>query len=650
MIWLVIASMIAVNGFGYWDVITYAEKAPLTDIAGSYSHNEITALVEAGIMTGYGDGSFKPASSITRAEFSAVIAKLLGLQEMPDKAAVFTDVDTSAWYIGYVGALSNAGIINGTAPGIFDPQASITREELAALFVRALGLEEIALKLPLEETYADSEFVSDWAKPYTALANRIGLIRGIIDRDGTMTIQPKEKAQRQAAARLAYEFMTNHEVYFNEAQRLMQLPASPSPEPSAAPSASPSSEPTATPSATPAPTWAPSPTATPVPTRTPSPTATPTISPTPTPTPTPIPTPQPPTGLIAASGDTVVTLTWEASAAALFYTVYQSTVSGTAFEEAATHVTATTATLTGLSNGTPYYFVVRAVNAGGESEFSAETSATPQVAAPVAPVLNEAVSGDMQVTLSWTAVPKATSYIVYYSIIQGTQYVEVARNITSTTATITELANGRTYYFVVRAVNAGGESSYSNSLSAAPVLPPPDTPANIRVTNGYQQATVQWNASARAARYNVYMSTVSGSEYSLVASNVAGTNYTVTNLTSGIPYYIVVRAINTAGESAPSAEANAMSYLEAPRGNSHYNYVSDMMLFWSKPANATRVKVFWSTTSDGPYTEYLPQYSFNTSVAFRPVVNGTTYYIKYIAVYPDGESDFSSVYTAPYYY
>jgi hypothetical protein len=83
-----------------------------------------------------------------------------------------------------------------------------------------------------------------------------------------------------------------------------------------------------------------------------------------------------PTGLTASAGNTQVSLTWSASSGATSYHVKRGTTSGGPYTQVAAPTT-NTYTDTGLTNGTPYYYVVSAVNEGGESGNSSEASATP---------------------------------------------------------------------------------------------------------------------------------------------------------------------------------------------------------------------------------------------------------------------------------
>lgn len=101
-------------------------------------------------------------------------------------------------------------------------------------------------------------------------------------------------------------------------------------------------------------------------------------------TPAANPPPAAPTGVVATAGNHSVTLTWTAVANATSYDVYYATTSGVG-PTTGTQVAgvASPATVTGLVNGTPYYFVVTALNANGESTASAEVTATPAAAAYV---------------------------------------------------------------------------------------------------------------------------------------------------------------------------------------------------------------------------------------------------------------------------
>jgi Fibronectin type III domain len=178
--------------------------------------------------------------------------------------------------------------------------------------------------------------------------------------------------------------------------------------------------------------------------------------------------PPAPTGLAATPGNTQVALVWNASAGATSYRVKRATVSGGPYITIASP-TSTTYTNTGLTNGTTYYYVVSAVNAGGESVNSAQVSATPQLPPPPPPKPSglNATPGNAQVVLTWTASSGATSYRVKRATVSGGPYTVIASPMTNS-YTNTGLTNGTTYYYVVSAVNAGGESANSDQKSATP--------------------------------------------------------------------------------------------------------------------------------------------------------------------------------------
>lgn len=94
--------------------------------------------------------------------------------------------------------------------------------------------------------------------------------------------------------------------------------------------------------------------------------------------------PQPPaapTDVTATPGDGQVTVSWSAVTGAIAYKVYYGTTSD-AYTQSVSDITSTSTTVTGLTNGTLYYFAVTAIGTGGESDTSAEVSATPQAPPP----------------------------------------------------------------------------------------------------------------------------------------------------------------------------------------------------------------------------------------------------------------------------
>ena len=111
---------------------------------------------------------------------------------------------------------------------------------------------------------------------------------------------------------------------------------------------------------------------------------------------------------------------------------------------------------------------------------------------------------------------------------------------------------------MVSAVNASGESVYSSEANATPTggVQTPPTPLGLIATAGNAQVVLSWLSSSGATSYTVKRSTTSGGPYTQIA-NPTATTYTDTGLTNGTPYYYVVSAANSAGESANSAQVSA---------------------------------------------------------------------------------------------
>jgi len=270
----------------------------------------------------------------------------------------------------------------------------------------------------------------------------------------------------------------------------------------------------------------------------------------------------PPTSLSAAPGSGQVSLSWVASVGASGYQVKRSTVSGGPYATVGCSA-GTSFVDTGLTNGTTYHYVVSATYtggpvAGGASANSSQASATPQAATPQPPTGLTATPGNTQVSLSWTASSGATSYNVKRSTVSGGPYTTVG-SPSATSFTNTGLTNGTTYFYVVTAVNASGESGNSSQVSATPQAVVPAPPTGLTASpNKPGRLSLRWTQSVTpgVTQNGIYRRTNPGSyPASPTATIPSNTAYQDNGLTRGAPYCYVVTAISGAGSSAQSNES-----------------------------------------------------------------------------------------------
>jgi hypothetical protein len=193
----------------------------------------------------------------------------------------------------------------------------------------------------------------------------------------------------------------------------------------------------------------------------------------------------------------------------------------------------------------------------GCAQVGSSQSAPATPAVPAAPANLIATAGNAQVALGWTASAGATSYSVQRSTTSGGPYAQVA-TVAAPGFADTGVINGTKYFYVVSASDAAGASGNSAEVNATPVAPAaaPATPTGLIATGGNTQVSLTWNISAGATSYNVKRSTLSGGPYAQIAAPMTA-NFTDTGLTAGTAYFYVVSAVDSAGESANSAQASA---------------------------------------------------------------------------------------------
>jgi len=128
----------------------------LTDIDGHWAQSSIEQLVAMGAITGYPDGTFQPDKYINRAEFATMLVKALKLD--PKTEPLFPDTQ-GHWAQSYISTGAANGIIKGYDAAHFGPEDLITREQMAAMVVRAAKLAIVSSVL----TFTDTNQIDQWA-------------------------------------------------------------------------------------------------------------------------------------------------------------------------------------------------------------------------------------------------------------------------------------------------------------------------------------------------------------------------------------------------------------------------------------------------------------------------------------------------------
>ncbi|MBO8434016.1 MAG: S-layer homology domain-containing protein [Tyzzerella sp.] len=119
--------------------LTEEGEVSFSDVkAENWFYKAVSIAVEAGYVNGYEDGTFKPNATITRAEAAVMIAQAKGLKADESGADKFSD-EVPAWAKGYVGAVVNAGYMSGYPDGTFGATKSITRAEAVSSLDRVIG-------------------------------------------------------------------------------------------------------------------------------------------------------------------------------------------------------------------------------------------------------------------------------------------------------------------------------------------------------------------------------------------------------------------------------------------------------------------------------------------------------------------------------
>jgi fibronectin type 3 domain-containing protein len=376
--------------------------------------------------------------------------------------------------------------------------------------------------------------------------------------------------------------------------------------------------------------------------------------------------PTAPMNVSASYGNQNVTLKWDApedngGIAISNYSIYIGTVSGSHILNVTTSGPVGEYTISSLTNGITYFFIIRARNSEGLSPNSTEVSATPKTV-PTAPKFPFATPGDSQVSLSWSTPDSnggssITNYRIYRRMNGGTSSLLVTIG-TNTLFTDFDVLNGNLYEYNITAINSAGESPASVLVSATPRTIP-NAPQNPTCIFGDRQIQLNWdapstNGGAAILFYRIYRGTSLGTETYLINTTGSIRTYIDSGLTNGQDYYYYITAVNEAGESEPSDECHetprtvptAPLSLNATAGNANVN------LTWLEPlsngGNALLGYNIYRKTETSEYEILFTLDQNNYTKIDTYAENGILYFYVITAFNEIGESPISNeVYARP---
>lgn len=192
--WIIINSWGSVwgdNGIGYipmtnpkneaWCMLDNVQEVffkSLKDVEGHWAKASIDKAVQQGVLKGYEDGSFKPDNNITRAEASAIIAKIGGYDnDTKNIRSIFPDIYPNDWFWAYVSYCYQKGFISGYQDGEFKPYNELTRAEACKILC---SVAKLNVRVDAK-TNSFNDIKGHWAYRWIATMDQQGYLTGYED-------------------------------------------------------------------------------------------------------------------------------------------------------------------------------------------------------------------------------------------------------------------------------------------------------------------------------------------------------------------------------------------------------------------------------------------------------------------------------------
>ncbi|ASA25177.1 bifunctional 2',3'-cyclic-nucleotide 2'-phosphodiesterase/3'-nucleotidase [Paenibacillus donghaensis] len=168
----------------------------------AWAQTAIDYLAAKGIIKGLDANTFAPTKNVTRAEFVTMLVRSLNLSET-GTASKFTDVKSNVWYSSPIAIAVNAGLVQGSGNGKFEPKREITREEMAIMVANAMKGQLQPVDNAALSQFTDNAKIAPYAKQAIAQLTKLGIVNGV----DSGKFAPKGIANRAQAAVIIYRML-----------------------------------------------------------------------------------------------------------------------------------------------------------------------------------------------------------------------------------------------------------------------------------------------------------------------------------------------------------------------------------------------------------------------------------------------------------
>ena len=162
-------------------------------------YTEAMALYGSGIISGYGDSTYRPYNTVTRGQLAKIVVLGFGFTLVSNEGHTFSDVATDNPFAAYIETAYANGLVSGYADGTYRPESNVTRGQIAKIVVSAAGLKLVSPTTPtFSDVAVDNSFYS-----YIETAHTAGLLSGYPDG----TFRPGAEANRGQVAKVVYRVL-----------------------------------------------------------------------------------------------------------------------------------------------------------------------------------------------------------------------------------------------------------------------------------------------------------------------------------------------------------------------------------------------------------------------------------------------------------